>query len=272
MGIKGQKGRKGRKRGVKPMVVGRMSAVVTFFRFAASAWRDYGLVMKTSISFVTSLAVFVAVLSATADQVTLQNGDVLNGKVQTVTANTLTLQDESLGTLTLARAKVSNIRFGTAEAARSPAPGFAINSALNPPAEAGTPEAPANSLSDLRPVQTSPGPAKAGTPNTANCVADSALRAIAHEIREHSNLVNEVEAQVMGSSASPEAANKFNELLDELSSGQLDMNGLRAQAQSAADQLQEFKKEMGPNAGGEVDGYLSILNHFLSETSPTNGP
>jgi hypothetical protein len=227
------------------------------FPFAAFGGADYGSIMKTSISFMISLGVgafssvflFISVSSASADQVTLRNGDVLNGKVLAMTTNTLTLQDDTLGTLTLARVKVSNITFGTAAmAAPAVAPGFAINSALNQPADA-------------------------GTPNTqANSVADSALRAIAREIGEHSNLVQEVEAQVMGSSASPEADSKFNEMLDELASGKLDMNGLRAQAQSAADQLQEYKKELGPDAGEEVDGYLSILNHFLNETSSTNSP
>lgn len=188
-----------------------------------------------------------AALSLSADQVTLQNGDMLNGRVLSVTTNSLVLRDETLGTLTLPRTKVSKITFGVLAAAQPPLAmantlaAQAKNSALNQPAEAGTPSTP------------------------------SYLQSMFREVREHSNLVQEVEAQVLGASASPEAVNKFNDLLDQLSSGQLDMNGLRSQAQSAADQLQEFKKEMGPDAGEEVDGYLAILNHFLRETSSTNG-
>jgi hypothetical protein len=204
--------------------------------------------MKTSACFITFLAVFlfigVAVWSAFADQVTLQNGDVLNGKVLSMTTNALVLQDASLGTLTLPRAKVSNITFGMVATAAPPLVSFKLNSQ-------------ANSALDE--------PAKTGTPNTD-------LQAMLREVRQHSNIVQEVEAQVLGSSASPEAVNKFNELLDQLSSGQLDMNGLRAQAQSAAEQLQEYKKEMGPDAGEEVDSYLTILNSFLCDTAPTNGP
>jgi hypothetical protein len=222
--------------------------------------------MKTSVSFITSLAASVAVFlslavsSAFADQVTLQNGDILNGKVVSMTTNALVLQDDSLGMLTLPRAKVSNITLGV------------VAVALPPLVTANAAASQANSTFDYRPAgapnpqaQTSPQPAEAGTPNTD-------LQAIAREVRGHSNLVQQVEAQVLGSSASPEAADKFNELLDQLSSGQLDMNGLRSQAQSAADQLQEYKKEMGPDAGEEVDGYLSVLNSFLRETAPTNGP
>jgi len=86
-------------------------------------------------------------------------------------------------------------------------------------------------------------------------------------IGDQSNLVQQVEAQVLGSSASPAAVNKFNELLDGLSTGKIDMSELRAEAQSAADQLQEYKKEMGPDAGEEVNSYITVLNHFLNETA-----
>lgn len=182
----------------------------------------------------------VAIPSARADQITLRNGDVLNGKVLNMTTNSLVLQDDSLGDLTLPRAKVANITFGAATAGATQ-----------------------NALSDPATSQTSPG---------AQTNSFSDLKAIAQEIREHSNLVHEVEAQVLGSSASPAADSKFNEILDELSSGQMDMNGLRSQAQSAADQLQEYKKEMGTDAGEEVDAYLAILNSFLRETAPTNSP
>lgn len=196
--------------------------------------------MKRSIRLITFLAAFVSlgVAISSADQVILRNGDTLNGKVLAMTTNTLVLQDESLGTLTLPRVKVSNITFGVVAAQMPP-------------------------LAMANTVQASPKP-------VFQANSDSDLQAIAHEIGENSNLVQEVEAQVLGSSASPAAMNKFNDLINQLSTGQMDMNGLRSEAQSAADQLQEYKKEMGPNAGEEVDSYLSILNSFLQETAPTN--
>lgn len=150
-----------------------------------------------------------------------------------MTTNTLVFQDDSLGTLTLSRAKVSDISFGAA-ATFVPLPAMPFVNATGPK-------------------------------------PSSDLQAMFQDIREHTNLVQEVEAQVLGSSASPAAVNKFNELLDGLSTGQIDVNGLRAEAQSAASQLQEYKKEMGPDAGQEVDTYLTILNTFLRETAPTNG-
>jgi hypothetical protein len=201
--------------------------------------------MKSSIRFITSLAAFLSlgIAVSSADQVILRNGDILNGKVLSMTTNALVLQDDSLGTMTLPRTKVSNITFGQVAAAMPP-------------------------LAMANAVQASPEvtPQVNSQPNS-----DPDLQAMAREIREHSNLVQEVEAQVLGSSASPAAQSKFDDIIDQLSSGQLDMNGLRSQVQSAADQLQEYKKEMGPDAGEEVDSYLSILNNFLQETAPTNG-
>jgi hypothetical protein len=198
--------------------------------------------MKNPMGFITSLAAFLSlgIAVSSADQVTLRNGDVLNGKVLSMTANALVLQDDSLGNLTLSRAKVSNITFG------------AVASAALPP------------LAMANTVQATP-----KLDLQANSESD--LQAMGREIRENSNLVQEVEAQVLGSSASPAAQSKFDDLIDQLSSGQLDMNGLRSQVQTATDELQEYKKEMGPDAGEEVDSYLSILNNFLSETAPTNG-
>jgi hypothetical protein len=203
------------------------------------------VIVKKSISLI-SLVVLFAVSSSFADQITLRNGDVLNGKVVSMTTNSLVLLDESLGTLTLPRVKVSNITFGAVAAVMSPGATSSPNS-----------------------IQASPGP-QAVSPSQPNS-SFSDLQAMLREVREHSNLVQEVEAQVMGSSASPEAVNKFNELLDGLSTGQIGLNGLRSEAQSAANELQEYKSQLGPDASEEMDGYLSILNNFLRETAPTNG-
>ncbi|MGH7979381.1 MAG: hypothetical protein ACREE6_08395 [Limisphaerales bacterium] len=210
--------------------------------------------MKNSNAFMVSLALFVsfglAVSSTSADQVTLRNGDVLNGKVLAVTTNSLTLRDESLGTLTLPRVKIANIKFG------------AMATALPPGALSLT-------YPNAIQAQANPGTAVA-SPSQSNS-SFSRLQAMLREVRGHGNLVREVEAEVLGSGASPAAVNKFNELLDGLSSGQIDLNGLRSQAQSAVNELQEYRNELGPDAGDELGGYLSILNAFLRDTAPTNG-
>ncbi len=217
-------------------------------RVAELRGADYGVIVKKLHFPVFSLAISVvlcaAALPASADQITLRNGDVLNGKVVSMTTNALVLQDDSLGTLTLPRVKVSNIRFGTVATVLSPGTSLQSSPVGAPGLQAQTSSQP-NSLSDLQ--------------------------GMLREVRQNTNLVQEVEAQVLGSSASPEAVNKFNELLDGLSTGQIDLNGLRSEAQSTANELQEYKNQLGPDSSEEMDAYLSILNSFLRETASTNG-
>ena len=186
-------------------------------RVAKLRGADYGdnvKKLKASLIFLAiAVALGVTIPSLSADQITLRNGDVLNGKVLSMTTNALVLQDDSLGTLALPRVKVSNITFGAV-------------AAVLPPGATSLPNA----------VQASPA-SKAGSTSEANSLSD--LQAMLREVRQNSNLVQKVEAQVLGSSASPEAVNKFNELLDGLSTGQINLNGLRSEAQSAANELQE---------------------------------
>ncbi len=169
----------------------------------------------------------------------MQNGDSLNGKVLSMTANALVLQDENLGTITLPRVKVKALIFG------------------NGATTASLPATSPTNLIIIRPPSASP-----ADPN-------SDLATMFRGIREHTNLIEQVQGQILGSS-SPDAMNKFNQLLDGLASGQVDMNGLRSQAQSAADELRQYKNELGPEFGAEADSYLAILNSFLQETANTN--
>lgn len=176
-----------------------------------------------------------------ADEVVMQNGDILNGEVLSMSTNSLVLQDDNLGMVTLARTKITTIVFGKVKAATpwvTTSPNNVV--VMHPYSAPGT-----NSVSDL----------------------EAELRGI----REQTNLIQQVQAQILGSSASPEAVNKFNEMLDGLSTGKIDMKELRAEAQSAAEQLESFTNEMGPDASGEADSYLSILNSFLQETATGTG-
>ena len=79
-----------------------------------------------------------------------------------------------------------------------------------------------------------------------------------------------VQAQFLAD-AGPEANAKFNELLGGLMTGKLSLEDLRVQAQSAATQMHEARKELGDDAGVMIDGYLAILDHFLKETAPPAG-
>lgn len=169
-----------------------------------------------------------------ADQVVMENGDMLSGRVVAMNTNVLVLQNENFGAVAIPRTKITSIVFGVTKAA----------AATNGIAARSLAAAQTNSISDLA--------------------------AEARSIRGQSNLIQQVESQYLNS-AGPDAVNKFNELLDGLSTGKIDMNGLRAQAQSTADQLRQLTNGMDSDVMEEANGYLSILDGFLKETAPANG-
>ena len=45
-------------------------------------------------------------------------------------------------------------------------------------------------------------------------------------------------------------------MVNGLLSGQMNLNDVRREARSSADQLRELKKELGPDADDSLDGYL----------------
>jgi len=149
-----------------------------------------------------------------------------------------------LGTLRLPRAKVAVITLEAGPATISPAP----SSPTNGPAQAAS-TAPTNAA-----VKLSPAFAQLGA---------------------STNLIQQVQKQFL-SGAGPEANDTFNELLGGLMSGKLSVEDIRAQAQSAADQLRALQRESGEESGFAASAYLSILDHFLKETasagSATNVP
>ncbi len=191
-----------------------------------------------------ALALFAATHELRADQVALQNGDRYVGNVLTVNSNTVVLQSDVLGTLRLPRGKVATITLGTVPVTSSPALPLAA-SAL-PPA----PSAPSGN-------------------QTAN------LPSALGDLGASSNLIAQVQKQLLGGAG--EGANtKFNDLLGGLMNGSLNVDDIRAQAKTAADQLRAYQRESGEGTGLATSAYLAILDHFLRETAPstsaTNGP
>src|SRR6516225_5615703 len=116
--------------------------------FAELATAYYGVPMNTSLGRITVLAAFFLLLApaSRADQIIMQNGDILNGKVLSMTTNTLLLQNDNLGTVTLPRAKVSNITLGTVMV-KAPAAVAAPVKAMATPPPVGSQT---NSMSDLQ--------------------------------------------------------------------------------------------------------------------------
>ncbi len=195
------------------------------------------MTIRAAILFALSLFV---VGGLRADQVEMQNGDRYAGKVVSMTDDTIVLQSDVLGKITLPRGKVANINLGTNAAA----PVF------GPPVALSTNQAKAPSL-----VLTN------GNPDIAG-----ALR----HLGANTNFVNQIRKQFL-SDAGPEANNKFDDLLGGLLSGKLDMNGLRTEAKSAADQIRTLKRQ-GGDVGEPLDSYLAILDNFLKQTAPAAAP
>ena len=87
----------------------------------------------------------------------------------------------------------------------------------------------------------------------------------------NSKTVAQGQEQVL-SRAAPEAADKFDELLGGLISGQLSLDDLRGQAASSVKNIQDARGELGPETALVLDGYLTILQNFLNETEPPPVP
>ena len=170
----------------------------------------------------------------------MQNGDHYYGKVMSMTTNSLLLQSEVLGNINLPRAKVKLVTFGIS--------------------------APTNSAHTVTATTTT---SRLPVPANANKASD--LSATLRDLKSDTNLIQKVQSDYL-SAATPEANQKFGETLNGLATGKLNINDLRAEAKSAADQLRAFKRELGEDAGGELDGYLEILDRFLRETESSAPP
>jgi hypothetical protein len=192
-----------------------------------------------------ALILLMVATSLRADQIDMQNGDRYVGKVVSLNANTLVVQNEVLGVVRIPRDKVASISFGSAMVTAKPAVTVATA-----PIDAAPPAAPAQ-------------PA----PQAANPFRDLAA---------HTNLIHKIQSQFL-SDAGPEANKQFEDMLNGLMTGKLNMDDLRAQAQSAADQIRALKRDSGEDPGFAADSYLAILDQFLKSTpasagSKTNAP
>jgi len=189
------------------------------------------------ITLFTALFLSLLISEPRADQVDTQNGERYVGKVMAINGDTVVLQSEVLGTVRLPRAKVAHITLGT-------------NQTVSPLPIAVTTNAPFFQVSSV-------------TSTNANADLSTALR----QLGSQSNLIQQVEAQFL-SGAGPEAKDKFNELMGGLLSGRLNVNDIRTEAKSAADQMRAAKKELGEENGFMIDSYLAILDSFLKESAP----
>jgi len=186
-------------------------------------------------------AAFVLIFTAAAlraDQVQMQNGDRYAGKIVSLNSNSVVLESDVLGKVSLPRDKVAGITVGAAVAASSvPAGSNVVSSVTRPPK---VPRTGTNS------------PAVRGL--TANSPS-------IQQIREQ-----------MLAGADPAASKKYDELVDGLVSGKVSVNDIRNEAMLAIGQIKELKQEAGPQADASLDSYLEILEKFVKETEPVPTP
>src|SRR5688572_26387021 len=137
-----------------------------------------------------ALPVCFFVALAQADQVNMKNGDRFAGKVVSVATNTVILQSQSLGLINLAREQVASISF------------------IDSSAPAATP------------VQAS----KAQPANAAGTTTNSQQKtSLGADINSHPEVIQQVQEQFLAGAA-PEAQTKFNEMVNGLKTGKLNVN------------------------------------------------
>lgn len=173
---------------------------------------------------------------AFADEVQMRNGDRYGGKVITLTNEVLLLKSDVLGEVKLPKSKVRLILLG--------------ESATNAVHQPGT-----NAL------QTTATP-------LINQNDRAQINAMLRRLASNPTTVEQVRTDLL-SQATPEAAGKFNQMLSALMSGEMNIDDLRVQAKSTADQVRALKDELGEDAGWALDGYLAILDNFVRQSAPT---
>jgi hypothetical protein len=200
--------------------------------------------MSLKLLFIRSAIILTLIVAPglRADVLEMQNGDRYSGKVISVSPDTVVLTNDVLGKITVPRSKVANLSFGTNTVAPD------------------VPVAIAPVSTNLVAIVAPPGP--------ANTNGD--LSAAFRQLGTNTNFVGQVRQQMLA--GSPEATRKYDEMVSGLLSGQLSLGDIRQQAQAAAAQLREMKRELGPEADESLDGYLQVLDSFIKETANAPAP
>ena len=203
--------------------------------------------MRPKLRFICSgmILLSMAAPALRADVLEMQNGDRYSGKVVSVSPDTVILNSEVLGKITVPRKLVVSLSFSTNAVAPK-----AVETLTQP-------------VSTNLPTLTAP-----STPGNPNTDLSAALR----QLGANTNFVGQIRRQMLA--GSPEAASKYDEMVNGLLSGQLNVGDVRRQAQAAAAQLRELKQQLGPEADDSLDGYLQVLDSFIKETAnePAGAP
>ena len=211
---------------------------------------SYGRLMNFKIFFrnpcltmsLLACAVCAPPLVARADVLELTNGDHYTGTIISVTRTNVEFKSEIQGLLKLPRDKV------------------AVMTLQNPSTAKPMPAV-------IQPVSSAPTLVQSNSPS----LPAGQETAMVEQMRKQGvdpKIVSQVQEQILGKS-SPEATQKFNELLNGYMTGKISVDDIRNQARNAVQDIQNVKKELGGGEAGEMlDGYLAILQQFLRESDP----
>jgi hypothetical protein len=205
---------------------------------------SHAMNMRFLLAPVGMIFIFASAFRLRADEVNMQNGDRYFGKVLSVSADTVVLESEILGVINVPRKKVASLAVGNGASAPKTA----------------TDAAPASASANL--LATAP----SAIPADTNLDLSASFRGLG----ANTNFIGQIRRQLLA--GNPGAASNYDEMVSGLLNGTLNVDDLRREAQSAAEQLRELKRDLGPQAGSSFDSYLEVLDNFLNETAtgPTN--
>lgn len=183
---------------------------------------------------------FLAATQGRADVVELANGDRLHGRVLALDEESLRLESETFGELQLDRKKVALIALGERTLPSA--------EASVPPSR--HPQPPAADSVDV-------GPSSGGS------VEDAVRKLQSGGVS--GTLTKQLQTTLPGF-ASPEVQQYFNDTVGGLATGEINIADIRKDALRARDELEKLKKDLGPDAGAALSGYMNILDYFLHET------
>jgi hypothetical protein len=190
--------------------------------------------------------------SAKADLLELINGDHYLGKVVSMSPSNVVFISEIQGKVTLPREKVAQIT---------------LRYVPPRPVAAAQPD-PTNVAPMILSGPSAPPPDGAPYPAPAPPVAPVDVNVVVEQMRHQGidpKLIDQVQEQIFGK-ASPEASQKFNEMMSGLQSGSISVKDVRKMAQDSINQINAAKKDLGGDAGDMLNSYEDILQKFLQET------
>lgn len=185
-----------------------------------------------------------------AEMLQLINGDHYSGTIISMTPTNIEFRSDIQGLVKIPRDKVAGI-------------------ALQPVATPAAAKVPNKSVTVQQVAPNAPAVTAQATPSLPGISNTAPVTDVTKELNKLGGIdqktVEQLQKQLMGNS-DPEVTKHFNETVNGLMSGKISVNDIRSQAKTAIGQIQAAKKDLGGDAGELLDGYIGILEKFVSET------